>query len=68
MTRLGWLVLGVGVLTLFGCEGEDRGQAPPPRPPMTEEDKAAMPPEARAAMENAMKAGQKTAEQKAAGQ
>ena len=49
-------VAGLG-LTLVGCSGEDKGEAPPPQKPMTQAEIDAMPPEARKAMESAMKQG-----------
>lgn len=42
---------------LVGCEKQDAGELPPPPKPMTQAELDAMPPQARAAMENAQKQG-----------
>jgi hypothetical protein len=48
---------------LAGCaDSGDRGAPPPKAKAMTEAEKQAMPPEARAAMESAMKQGQRNAQ------
>ncbi len=54
----GLLILALMGLTLVGCSGEDKGEAPPPQKPMTQAEIDAMPPQARAAMENAKKQGE----------
>ena len=49
------LVVGIA---LVGCEQQDAGAPPPPTKPMTQAELDAMPPQARAAMENAKKQGE----------
>ncbi len=52
------LAVAILGLTLVGCSGEDKGEAPPPTKQMTQAEIDAMPPQARAAMENAKKQGE----------
>lgn len=52
------LVVAILGLTLVGCSGEDKGEAPPPQKPMTQAEIDAMPPQARASMEAAQKRGE----------
>ena len=56
--KLSLLAVAVLGLTLVGCSGEDKGEAPPPQKQMTQAQIDAMPPQARAAMEAAQKRGQ----------
>lgn len=56
--KYGLLVMALLGLSLVGCSGEDKGEAPPPQKEMTQAEIDAMPPQARAAMEAAKKRGE----------
>lgn len=57
------IVLGCIVLVSVGCSGSDTGQLPPPQKPMTQAQIDAMPPEARASMQNAAANSQQMVQQ-----
>lgn len=59
--KLALAILVVG-FALVGCEKQDAGELPPPTKPMTQAELDAMPPQARAAMENAQKRGAEMAQ------
>lgn len=54
------LLVLAALLVVAGCGDSDRGELPPPAKEMTQEEINAMPPQARAAMESAQKAGQES--------
>ena len=55
------IMLLIGLVAV-GCTGSDAGELPPAAKPMTQAEIDAMPPQARAAMENAQQQGQKNTE------